>query len=127
MDKSSLKSSNIRDRILHLVNRKGNLGNRAHALVRGQGLPVQIFLGLEVVEAPVDSDNLVHMMVCTMKQPLSQRTKRRNGESRRDLEHRPVVVRSTLPSGSVEGAALRDQAGWRFAVSAAFEAVEEAF
>src|SRR5258708_22503085 len=64
MDKSSLKSSNIECRFPHSVSRKGEFSNRAHAFMRGQFLPVPIFIGLHGIEARVAADSLVHWFVC---------------------------------------------------------------
>src|SRR5579864_2220755 len=73
MDKSSLKSSNIRGRFLHLVSRKGDLHNRVHAFMRGQFLPVLVFVGLHLVEAGIFADNLVHALLCSTGPLLLQR------------------------------------------------------
>src|SRR5258708_2368915 len=77
MDKSSLKSSNIECRFPHSVSRKGEFSNRAHAFMRGQFLPVPIFIGLHGIEARVAADSLVHWFVCSTSRAALQQYFRR--------------------------------------------------
>src|SRR5450432_2060305 len=65
MDKSSLKSLNIRRRFLRLVSRKGYIRNGVHPFVDGQLLPVPVFILLHGIKACKRADRLVHMFVCS--------------------------------------------------------------
>jgi hypothetical protein len=57
MDKSSLKSSNIR--FLYRVGREGDLRNRPQALMGGQRLPGLIFFHPESTEVRILADHFV--------------------------------------------------------------------
>jgi hypothetical protein len=62
MDKSSLKSSNIRGRFFHLVGGKRDFCNGVHPFMHGTTLPVLIFLGPHFTRAGKDADGLVHAL-----------------------------------------------------------------
>ena len=64
MDKSSFHARDVQRRFLHAPSREGHFGNRAQALVRGQGLPFAQFRVLLFVEAGVGHDSFVHQLDC---------------------------------------------------------------
>jgi hypothetical protein len=72
MDKSSLKSSNIGGRFLHLVSRKGKGRDRVHTFGHGYTLPFPVFISLQVFMAGVGADYLVHVPFCTTPGPSVQ-------------------------------------------------------
>src|SRR5664280_409299 len=75
MDKSSLKSSNIECRFLHLVSREGDLNNCVHPFIHGPTLPVAIFVGLHLIEVRVGADHFVHWFVCSTGRLVLQRSR----------------------------------------------------
>src|ERR1700733_3693855 len=60
-DKSSLKSSNIRDRALHRISSKSDLRNRIHPFMHGPALPIPVFIRLHFIKAAIHADSLVHV------------------------------------------------------------------